>query len=76
VSDTIESLRAEVERERAARITAQAEREQAIEQRNRSGIEARAEVQKQMAELRDEVERLQSCLTYEQHRAERIGTHG
>lgn len=60
MSDTIESLRAEVERERAARITAQAEREQAIEQRNRAGIEARAEVQKQMAALSAEVEELRA----------------
>ena len=26
--------------------------------------------------LRAEIERLNSCLRYEQHRAERIGTHG
>ena len=29
-----------------------------------------------MEEAADEIERLRQCLKYEQHRAERIGTHG
>ena len=31
---------------------------------------------KEIESLRAEIERLNSCLRYEQHRAERIGTHG
>ena len=34
------------------------------------------EMRKEIERLRAEVTRLESCLHYEQHRAERIGTHG
>jgi hypothetical protein len=35
-----------------------------------------AELQQQIATLRAEVTRLETALRYEQHRSERIGTHG